>query len=59
MADKLVEMGFPANTILEGYLKATKKSIAIINESGRNVGEDLDEHLFEGREQFTIGRQCA
>lgn len=47
-ADKLIEMGFHANTILEGYLKATKKSIAIINETGENVGKDLDEHLLEG-----------
>jgi archaeal chaperonin len=46
-ADKLIELGFHANTILEGYLKATEKSIAIINEIGKNVGEDLEDHLLE------------
>ena len=46
-ADKLIEVGFHANTILDGYLKATEKSIAIINEIAKNVGEDLDESLLE------------
>jgi len=46
-ADKLIEAGFHANTILDGYLKATEESIAIINEIAKNVGKDLDEHLLE------------
>ena len=46
-ADKLVELGFHANTILDGYLKATEKSIAIIDEIARNIGENLDEKLME------------
>ena len=46
-ADKLIEMGFHANTILDGYLKATEKSSAIINENAKNVGEDIDEGLLE------------
>jgi len=46
-ADKLIEVGFHANTILDGYLKATEKSIAIINEIAKNVAEDLDERLLE------------
>jgi chaperonin GroEL (HSP60 family) len=46
-ADKLIEWGFTANTILDGYLKATEKSIAIINETAKNVAEDLDESLLE------------
>src|SRR5207249_7818496 len=57
-ADKLIDVGFHVNTILDGYLKATEKSIAIINEIAKNVGKDLDESLLEvidcGREQ--IGR---
>src|SRR5213083_83411 len=40
-ADKLIEVGFHANTILDGYLKATEKSIAIINDIAKNVGEDF------------------
>src|SRR5439155_9418016 len=46
-ADKLIEVGFHVNTILDRYLKATEKSIAIINEIAKNVGEDLDESLLE------------
>src|SRR5207248_8320533 len=46
-ADKLIEIGFHPSTILHGYLKATEKSIAIINEVAKNVGKDLDEHLLE------------
>src|SRR2546422_10418793 len=46
-ADKLIEVGFHANTILDGYLKATERSIAIINEIAKNVGKELDEHLLE------------
>src|SRR5206468_10683590 len=46
-ADKLVELGFHANTILDGYLKATEKSIAIIDEIARNIGENLDEKLMQ------------
>src|SRR5207237_10760481 len=46
-ADKLIEVGFHVNTILDGYLKATEKSIAIINEIAKNVGEDIDESLLD------------
>src|SRR5881396_2272139 len=46
-ADKLIEAGFHANTILDGYLKATEKSIAIIDEIARNIGENLDEQLLK------------
>jgi len=46
-ADKLMEMGVHPNTILDGYLKATEKSIAIINEVAKNVAKDLDEHLLK------------
>src|SRR5436309_12570419 len=46
-ADKLIEIGFHPNTILDGYLKATEKSIAIINEVAKNVGKNLDERLLE------------
>src|SRR5438093_3648000 len=46
-ADKLIEVGFHANTILDGYLKATERSIAIINEIAKNFGEDLEENLLE------------
>src|SRR5947208_14142437 len=46
-ADKLIALGFHPNTILDGYLKATEKSNAIISEIAKNVGEDLDEHLLE------------
>src|SRR5947209_11686678 len=46
-ADKLIEAGIRPNTILDGYLKATEESIAIINEIAKNVGKDLDEHLLE------------
>src|SRR5438445_4505145 len=46
-ADKLIEMGFHPNTILDGYLKATEKSVAIINEIAKDVAKDLDEHLLE------------
>ena len=44
-ADKLMEIGFHPNTILDGYLKATEKSNTIINENAKNVWADLDEHL--------------
>ncbi len=46
-ADKLMEMGLHPNTILDGYLKATEKSVAIINEIAKNVAKDIDEHLLE------------
>jgi chaperonin GroEL (HSP60 family) len=46
-ADKLIDLGFHVNTILDGYLKATEKSIVMINEIAKNVGEDLDESLLE------------
>jgi chaperonin GroEL (HSP60 family) len=46
-ADKLIEIGFHPTTILDGYLKATEKSIAIINDIAQNVVKDLDEHLLE------------
>ncbi len=46
-ADNLMEMGFHQNTILDGYLKATEKSIAIIDEIAKSVEEDLDERLLE------------
>src|SRR5437588_2104855 len=46
-ADKLIEAGIHPNTILDGYLKATERSIAVINEVAKNVGKDLDEHLLE------------
>ncbi len=46
-ADKLIGMGFHPNTILDCYLKATEKSIAITNEIARNAGKDLDDHLLE------------
>jgi chaperonin GroEL (HSP60 family) len=58
-ADKLIEMGLHPNTILDGYLKATEKSVAIINEIAKNVAKDLDEHLLEvvdcGRELLSRG----
>src|SRR5713101_8666516 len=44
-ADKLIEMGFNANTILEGYLKAIEKSIVIVNEIAKSVSYDLDDYL--------------
>ena len=44
-ADKLIEMGFHPNTILDGYLKATEKSTEVISEVAKNVGKDLDEYL--------------
>src|SRR6266571_2475321 len=46
-ADKLIEIGFHPNTILDGYLKATEKSVAIINEIATNAPRDLDESLLE------------
>jgi archaeal chaperonin len=46
-ADKLIEMGFHPNMILEGFLKATEKSIAITTEIAKNIAEDLDNHLLE------------
>ena len=46
-ADKLIEIGFHPNTILDGYLKATEKSAAIINEIARNPASDFDEHLLK------------
>jgi len=46
-ADKLIEFGFHPNTILDGYLKSTEKSAAIINEIATNVAKDLDEHLLK------------
>src|SRR3989454_4414955 len=64
-ADKLIDVGFHVNTILDGYLKATEKSIAIINEIAKNVGEDLDESLLEvidcGRELLSrrLGRDLS
>src|SRR2546425_3527505 len=46
-ADKLIEIGFHPNAILEGYLKATEKSAAIINEITTNAAKDLDEQLLQ------------
>src|SRR5205807_6518466 len=46
-ADRLTEMGFHPNTILDGYLKATEKSIAIITEIARSLTEDTDQLLLE------------
>jgi archaeal chaperonin len=46
-ADKLIEMGLHANTILDGYLKATENSIEIVNKLAKNVEKDLDERLLE------------
>src|SRR5256886_14919031 len=46
-ADKLIEIGFHPNTIIDGYLKATEKSVAIINEIARNPADDFDEHLLK------------
>src|SRR2546425_454635 len=46
-ADKLIEIGFHPNTILDGYLKATEKSAAIINEITTNAAKDLDEQLLK------------
>ncbi len=46
-ADKLIETGFHPNTILDGYLKATEKSTAVINEIATNAAKDLDEHLLK------------
>src|SRR5205807_2211332 len=46
-ADKLIEIGFHPNTILDGYLKATEKSAAIINEIATNDAKDLDEQLLK------------
>jgi archaeal chaperonin len=44
-ADKLIEMGFHPNTILDGYLKATERSTKIINEVAKNVAQDLEDHI--------------
>jgi chaperonin GroEL (HSP60 family) len=44
-ADKLIEMGFHPNTILDGFLKATDKSVAIMREIATNIAKDLDDHL--------------
>lgn len=46
-ADKLIEMRFHPNTILDGFLKATDKSVAIMREIATILPEDLDEHLLE------------
>jgi chaperonin GroEL (HSP60 family) len=46
-ADKLIEMGFHANTILQGYHEATEKSTAIIDQVASPPLEDLDVHLLE------------
>ena len=46
-ADKLIEIGFHPNTILDGYLKATEKSATIINEIATNAAKDLDEQLLK------------
>ncbi|HWY28806.1 MAG TPA: TCP-1/cpn60 chaperonin family protein [Candidatus Sulfotelmatobacter sp.] len=46
-ADKLIEIGFHPNTILDGYLKATDKSVSIMREVATNIERDLDEHLLE------------
>src|SRR5438552_12843379 len=45
-ADKLIEIGFHPNTILDGYLKSTEKSATIINEIATNA-KDLDEQLLK------------
>src|SRR5438093_12455729 len=39
--DKLIEVGFHANTILDGYLKATEKSIEIIHDIDKNTRQDF------------------
>src|SRR5438128_10545687 len=46
-ADKLIEIGFHPNTILDGYLKSTEKSATIINEIATNEAKDLDEKLLK------------
>jgi chaperonin GroEL (HSP60 family) len=57
-ADKLIEMGFHPNTILDGYLRATEQSIVITNEIAKTVTNDLDEHLLRvvdcGRELLSL-----
>src|SRR5712692_7211548 len=58
-ADKLIEMGLHPNAILDGYLKATEKSIAITNEIAKTVTKDPDEHLLRvvdcGRDLLSRG----
>lgn len=44
-ADKLIEMGFHSNTILDGFLEATDKSVTIMREIATNIAKDLDDHL--------------
>ena len=46
-ADKMMELGLHPNTILDGFYKATMKSIAIIDKIASGRGKDLDEHLLE------------
>jgi archaeal chaperonin len=46
-ADKLIEMGFHPNTILDGYLKATEKSTEVINQVAKSATNDLDGHLLQ------------
>jgi chaperonin GroEL (HSP60 family) len=47
-ADKLIEMNFHANTILQGYHEATEKSTAFMDQIARNhLGEDLNVRLLE------------
>jgi archaeal chaperonin len=46
-ADKLKEMGFHPNAILDGYLKATDRSNAIINEVAKNITKGIDDQLLK------------
>jgi archaeal chaperonin len=46
-ADKLIEMGFHANTILQGYHEATEKSASIIDQLSNHLDEDLEVRLLE------------
>ncbi len=46
-ADKLIEMGFHASTILQGYHEATEKSTAIIDQLSNRLDEDLEVRLLE------------
>lgn len=46
-ADKLTEMGFHPNTVLEGYHEATEKSTAVIDQLSQVLDEDLEVRLLE------------
>ena len=46
-ADKLIEMGFHPNTILEGYHDAVEKSTVIIDQLSKRLDQDLEVRLLE------------